>query len=516
MSPAWRACSRPRTRRRDWRAIKNLILSGADPKPSMTGTTISGRRLNAFNAMSCTNSPLFSVVKLPAAFTVGVPSTVSALSINCGNPVGPVTGTSSAGQVFTLLDNGVAPDLAAGDGLFTATWTPTQAFASLTFTSAAGTETIGALDLAVTAVSGPASANIGDLIALNTTVSNPSSTAAPASTVNLYLSTDANITTADILLGSVATPALAGNVQQVVGTNVTIPSTVVAGTYFVGAIVDPTNLIDEANEANNALAGNAMVVGNLAIDLSISAVSGPTTAFTGDPVTVSATVANLGTTAAAATTLTFYLSSDAVIGSTDTLLATVAVPALAGGASTVVSVSAPIPVTLPAGIRFIGAIVDPNNAILETNETNNSAAGNQITTSTRAVDLTMTAVSGPTTAKDAQSITLTATVKNQGTASAPASTVRWYLSTDSTITTADTPLASLSTAVARRRCLACRQHHDQGSGQRAGGNLPLRCDRRPRQPGRRDERDQQRPGQVHHRGGQLQGRPGDDRRRRTD
>ena len=109
---------------RDWRAIKNLILSGGEPKASMTGKTISGRRLDAFNAVSCANRPLFSVIKTPVAFSIGFTSTVSALSINCAAPTGPVTGTSSAGETFALRDDGVTPDEIAGDGIFTANWAP--------------------------------------------------------------------------------------------------------------------------------------------------------------------------------------------------------------------------------------------------------------------------------------------------------------------------------------------------------------------------------------------------------
>lgn len=430
----------------DWRAIKNLILAGGDPRPSMTATTISGRRLNALNAASCSNRALFSVVKVPPGFTVGTPSTVSALSINCGSPVGPVTATASSGQSFTLLDDGVAPDLAAGDGVFTATWTPAQAFAFIDFVSAAGTERVGALDLTVSTVGGPSSANRGELVALTATVGNPSTTAAPASTLNFYLSVDGIITPADVLLNSIATPALPAGAQQVLGSGATIPAGLATGTYFIGAVVDPANLLDEGSETNNALAGNAIAVGSLSVDLSVSAVSGPTTGNTGSPVAVSATVVNLGTTTAAASTLNFYLSSDAVIGSTDVQFATAAVPALAGGASAIVTGSVPIPVSLPPGTYFIGAIADVANTVLETNEANNSRAGNQITTTTKAVDLTLTAVSGPATAKDGQSVSLSATVKNVGSVTAPASTVRWYLSTDNVITTADTPLASLATA----------------------------------------------------------------------
>src|SRR5208283_62152 len=49
----------------------------------------------------------------------------AALSINCGQPAGPVAVTVSPGdQTITLLDNGVAPDQASGDGIYTGQWTP--------------------------------------------------------------------------------------------------------------------------------------------------------------------------------------------------------------------------------------------------------------------------------------------------------------------------------------------------------------------------------------------------------
>ena len=431
---------------RDWRAIKNLMLAGGDAKASMAGKTISGRRLNAFNAMTCVSRALFSLVTIPAAFTVGVANTVSALSVNCGNAVGPVTATTSSGQTFTLLDDGVAPDAAAGDGVFTATWTPSQAFAFIDFASAAGTERLGTVDLTLTTVSGPASANRGDTVTLSVTASNPSSTAAPASSLNLYLSVDGIITTADTLLASVATLAMPAGTQQVVTANVTIPTTLATGNYFVGAIIDPANTIDEGDETNNARAGNVMAVTNLATDLTVTAASAPATAFTGDAVTLSATVTNLGTTPAGTSTLYFFLASNPAVTGSYVLVGTAPVAALAGGATQVVSGSFALPVTLPPGIYSLVAFADGPNAIIETDELNNSRVGNLITTSTRNVDLTLTGVTSPRTAKNGVSLSLTANLKNQGTATAPASTVRWYLSTDNLITTADTPLASVSTA----------------------------------------------------------------------
>lgn len=112
---------------RDWRAIKNLILAGGDPLPLLS-QTISGKRLNAYGSMTCTNSSVSQRVQ-PTLDTVvgtaGVAITLAAININCAQPAGPVTVTVSPGsQTITLLDNGASPDQAAQDGLYTGAWTP--------------------------------------------------------------------------------------------------------------------------------------------------------------------------------------------------------------------------------------------------------------------------------------------------------------------------------------------------------------------------------------------------------
>jgi subtilisin family serine protease/subtilase family serine protease len=429
---------------RDWRALRNLALAGGDVKPSLTGTTVSSRRANAFGALSCANRPLFSVLKVPAAFTLNVPNTVSVLSINCATPVGPVTATTSAGQTFTLADGGVAPDQAAGDGEFTATFTPTQAFTHIDFTSGAGTERLSVMDLTVSTVSAPANAIRGDPMTVTVSVANPSAVAAPASTANLYLSVDGVITLADTLLGSLATPPLAaGATSPPLSATVTVPTAIAAGPYFVGAIVDPANVLDEGNEVNNARAGNVVNVASTAVDLTVTSVTAPTSAFNGEPIAISATVSNLGSASAAASTLNFYLSTDATISTLDQLFASSSVGALAGGASATITGSAPLPVNLPAGSYYVGAVADATNVVVETNETNNArAAANATTTSTRPIDLQVTAVTNGNTAKDGASVALTATVKNNGTVTAPSALVHWYLSTDSVITAGDTLVAS--------------------------------------------------------------------------
>ncbi len=126
----------------DWRIIKNLILSSGDNVLSLSTRTLTGKRINVYNALTCTDSRVMEAIRYPAAFTVGSAATLSALSITCGNPAGPVTATISSGEVVTLNDDGISPDMASGDGLFTAAFTPSRSVESVVFLSPSGSETI--------------------------------------------------------------------------------------------------------------------------------------------------------------------------------------------------------------------------------------------------------------------------------------------------------------------------------------------------------------------------------------
>jgi len=124
----------------DWRGIKNLLLSAGAPLPALAGKTVTGRQIDALGSITCLDSRVFSALHVPAPVTPGVPATLSALSVNCDAPLGPVTVALSGGEVIVLRDDGIAPDLAAGDGVFTATFTPTRSAETYYFSSPAGSE----------------------------------------------------------------------------------------------------------------------------------------------------------------------------------------------------------------------------------------------------------------------------------------------------------------------------------------------------------------------------------------
>jgi len=113
--------------KRDWRAIKNLILAGGDSIPELA-ETITGKRLDAYGSMTCLNSTTAerlqpSLDSVPAA--PGQPLALAELNINCGQPAGPVQVTvTPGGQTINLVDDGTARDQASGDGVYTGQWTP--------------------------------------------------------------------------------------------------------------------------------------------------------------------------------------------------------------------------------------------------------------------------------------------------------------------------------------------------------------------------------------------------------
>jgi len=125
----------------DWRSARNLILAGGDVKPyhipqfGLDLTTISGRRLNVYGALTCSNSSITRRVQPQKAgeqiinyHRVGEPLTLAVMNIQCANPGGAVSVSISPGNLTLILsDDGLGSDRVAGDGIYSATWTPTAA-----------------------------------------------------------------------------------------------------------------------------------------------------------------------------------------------------------------------------------------------------------------------------------------------------------------------------------------------------------------------------------------------------
>ncbi|HEY8210992.1 MAG TPA: CARDB domain-containing protein, partial [Myxococcaceae bacterium] len=284
-------------------------------------------------------------------------------------------------------------------------------------------------DLVVSSVSSAPSALPGSQVTVTATVCNQGTMGASGK-ATLYFSSDATITTGD-LLGGDFNPSpflLPGDCDT---GSLTLPAPP-PGVYTVGAIVDRFALTAELLEDNNATAGNQLAVGNKP-DFIVSSVSAPTSALPGGPLQVTATVCNQGTLGTSVTVMEVFFSTDATITASDLLGGSFPpAPFLDAGACATLSANVPAP---PSGTYYAGAIADRPGIVPELIETNNATAGNRLAVGNGA-DFVISSLSAGVAAFPGGSVQVAVTVCNQGTlgASAP---VDLYFSTDAFISNND-------------------------------------------------------------------------------
>ncbi|MCK1288642.1 hypothetical protein IVB41_32570, partial [Bradyrhizobium sp. 44] len=432
--------------------------------------------------------------------------TVSSV-VTSGTGITSGSGTLGSGKVVTLTVNlseavtvaGGTPTLTLNNG-GTATYAGGSGSNALTFsyTVAAGQNTS---DLAVTAFNLNAATvkdSAGNAANLGGAVSNPSGTlqietrpdlteyvavnkttvtagssltvdaynmnlgntvASTPTTAGIYISTDATITTLDTLLTTISTTGTLATVSQPgyydrQKVTVTLPGNLAPGTYYIGGIADYNNQLSESNETNNTYnVVQVTVAAPPQPDLTEYVAVNKTTVAAGSSLTVDAYNMNLGKGGAATpTTAGIYISTDATITTSDTLLTTISTT------GTLATVSQPgyydrqtVTVTLPGnlapGTYYIGGIADYNNQLGESNETNNTYNVVQVTVAAPPQpDLTEYVAVDKTTAAAGSSLTVDAYNMNIGKGGAATPTTAGiYISTDATITTSDTLLATIST-----------------------------------------------------------------------
>ena len=163
----------------------------------------------------------------------------------------------------------------------------------------------------------------------------------------------------------------------------------------------------------------------------------------GESFAFTTTVRNQGSSASTPTTLRYYRSADAVISTGDTEVGTGAVSSLSASGASNESISLTAPSA--AGTYYYGACVDP---VSGESRTGNNCSG--------AVSVTVMAGSGPgapdlviqtpsvsdSSPNAGESFTLSATVRNQGNGQSASTTLRYYRSTDATISAGDTEVGT--------------------------------------------------------------------------
>jgi subtilase family serine protease len=300
---------------------------------------------------------------------------------------------------------------------------------------ASGTIRIGP-DLLVSALTVPAASTAGAAITIADTTANQGGGSAAASTTTFYLSSNGALDASDVLLGSRAVSALSAGASESGNTTVTLPSSTVAGLWYVIAKADGPGAIVETQELNNQRTSLAIKVGP---DLVLSSVVAPAITGAGTTIVVSDTTKNQGAGSAAPSTTAFYWSTDLTIDPSDVLLGTRAVGPLAPGAVDSGSISVQVPSSSATGNYFVIAKCDNANVVAESVESNNTA--NSLVTRV-GPDLTITALTAPASAAAGATITISDSTKNTGGGAADASATRYYLSTNGALDASDMLLGS--------------------------------------------------------------------------
>ena len=304
--------------------------------------------------------------------------------------------------------------------------------------SATLTLTVGGPDLVVDSLAlSETSLSAGQRFSMSATVKNQGAGGSISlTTVRFYRSTDATISTADTELGD--RPILPLDPAETREWSLPVLYAPTAGgTYYYGACVDP--LPEETDQQNNCSA--AVTVSLKTADLvverpTISNVS----SVAGGRFSLGATVRNQGGGSSIEwTTLRFYQSGDATISTADTEVGTWVISPLGASESQERTLRF---LELPSdgGTYFYGACVDPLPGEADTQ--NNCSGGVTITVSSPDLVVDTPTVSERNPAPG-EPFDLSATVRNQGGGDAASSTtLRYYRSSDATISDSDTEIGT--------------------------------------------------------------------------
>ncbi|MBW4676961.1 MAG: type I secretion C-terminal target domain-containing protein [Desmonostoc geniculatum HA4340-LM1] len=350
----------------------------------------------------------------------------------------------AAGSSYTITEDiQLSSDLATGDVydglrqrylLFVADASTYQDEANETNNVFAKAITISApdVDLVVTSAQAPTTAAIGEKISLSWTVNNQGTNIAFADWYDaVYISDDQFFDYSDRVLSEPSaenyTPLAAGSSYTVTQeTDIYFYQAEIGDRYLL-FVADSTNQQSETNETNNVFAQPITIT---ASDLAITDVNAPIISRFGQTITLSWTVTNLGTGSAfRGWRDSVYISDDQFLDygdsyygiEGDTLLTrfdgTGNTPLAVGSSYTIIR-DVPLSGITP-GDYYLFFVT---SSYADTNQTNNIFV-QAITINPPDLDLVVTAANAPTAARLNEGISVSWTVKNQGTDTAFAN---WY------------------------------------------------------------------------------------------
>ncbi|NNC08299.1 hypothetical protein HJC10_36365 [Corallococcus exiguus] len=291
-------------------------------------------------------------------------------------------------------------------------------------------------DLVVRTLTAPSSVKPGTSLSTDVKVCNEGSQPSSPSTVGLFLSTTASVTSSmqyppspsQMMVGTVEVSSLSP------GACVLYPKTVYAALppaatptqpLYLVAVADVNQQQAELREDNNTRVAGTLVVGN-GPDLVVTNVTGPSSAIPSGPLTLNVTVCNVGTEPAGSSYVMGVLAMEEMQStpylppaSSESYVGMVAVSPLAVGqcVTTPVSGSASLaPNADSTSPRYLGARVDMSNQVVELREDNNTRMTSRIVVG-NGPDLVVRSVTAPPALPQYSSFTAQVQVCNEGNAS---------------------------------------------------------------------------------------------------
>jgi len=263
----------------------------------------------------------------------------------------------------------------------------------------------------------------------------------------MYLSTDSTITTSDTQVGSdqYSSSLSSGSSRtDSLSSSNRIPSSLNAGTYYWGYILDVNSDVDESSETNNVRTCGQITLQEDLPDLEATSVSTSSSSVVmGETVTVQYRIDNIGTDYSGSFYWKLYLSTDSTISTSDIFVDEFSVSSISGGSyRSGYEYSVTIPTAMNSGYHYLGMIADNRDTVNELDETNNIVSSSSRIDIEEPADLVPDNPSGPSTGQAGQQVSLSWRIDNSGDDTSGWFYWEMYLSTDSTISTSDTKLGS--------------------------------------------------------------------------
>jgi subtilase family serine protease/subtilisin family serine protease len=422
------------------------VIAVADPDNTVAETTETNNFTN--RVLLIGTDLVVTTFTAPADGGAGLPLVIGDTTRNQGAGTAPATGTSyylslnaSLEASDVLLGTRSVASLASGAsdsgslsvtipaGTATGTWylfaraDSGDVVAEVNESNNISTRTVRiGPDMVVPTFTVPTAAGAGETISVTVITQNSGGGTAGASTTQVYLSADWILSAGDTLLATRDVGPLAPGASDTATLSVTLPAGLAGGTHYLIAVADSGGTVGETQEGNNATYRN-LLVGS---DLQVSGFTVPASGGAGLGLALVETTRNAGAGTTPASTTTYYLSADAALDASDVVLGSHAVPPLGPGATDTANVTVTIPAGTATGTYYVFAKADSGGVVSETYE-NNNVTNRAVTIGP---DMNVASLVAPGSVTAGSTFSVTDTTRNAGGGAAPATTTRYYLSSN--------------------------------------------------------------------------------------